>query len=135
MDIITFLGIAYLLSIAFNVVLSYLLKTFDVNLSNKFTIVYWILSPFTLFYTINESLEYWYNTINNKNDLIKYLRNEVENTKYSDVDDNTLFEMGLLIGYHTEYIQWSNIEEILDDMVNKGYISKDGNGKYYVSRK
>lgn len=135
MDIITFLGIAYLLSIAFNVVLSYLLKTFDVNLSNKFTIVYWILSPFTLFYTINESLEYWYNTINNKNDLIKYLRNEVENTKYSDVDDNTLFEMGLLIGYHTEYIQWSNIEEIFDDMVNKGYISKDENGKYYVSRK
>lgn len=135
MDIITFLGIAYLLSIAFNVVLSYLLETFDVNLSNKFTIVYWILSPFTLFYTINESLEYWYNTINNKNDLIKYLRNEVENTKYSDVDDNTLFEMGLLIGYHTEYIQWSNIEEIFDDMVNKGYISKDENGKYYVSRK
>lgn len=135
MDIITFLGIVYLLSIAFNVVLSYLLKTFDVNLSAKFTIVYWILSPFTLFYTINESLEYWYNTINNKNDLIKYLRNEVENTKYSDVDDNTLFEMGLLIGYHTEYIQWSNIEEIFDDMVNKGYISKDENGKYYVSRK
>ena len=135
MDIITFLGIAYLLSIAFNVVLSYLLKTFDVNLSAKFTIVYWLLSPFTLFYTINESLEYWYNTINNKNDLIKYLRNEVENTKYSDVDDNTLFEMGLLIGYHTEYIQWSNIEEIFDDMVNKGYISKDENGKYYVSRK
>ena len=135
MDIITFLGIAYLLSIAFNVVLSYLLKTFDVNLSAKFTIVYWLLSPFTLFYTINESLEYWYNTINNKNDLIKYLRNEVENTKYSDVDDNTLFEMGLLIGYHTEYIQWSNMEEIFDDMVNKGYISKDENGKYYVSRK
>lgn len=135
MDIITFLGIAYLLSIAFNVVLSYLLKTFDVNLSGKFTIVYWLLSPFTLFYTINESLEYWYNTINNKNDLIKYLRNEVENTKYSDVDDNTLFEMGLLIGYHTEYIQWSNMEEIFDDMVNKGYISKDENGKYYVSRK
>lgn len=135
MDIITFLGIVYLLSIAFNVVLSYLLKTFDVNLSAKFTIVYWILSPFTLFYTINESLEYWYNTINNKNDLIKYLRNEVENTKYSDVDDNTLFEMGLLIGYHTEYIQWSNIEEIFDDMVNKSYISKDENGKYYVSRK
>ena len=135
MDIITFLGIAYLLSIAFNVVLSYLLKTFDINLSAKFTIVYWLLSPFTLFYTINESLEYWYNTINNKNDLIKYLRNEVENTKYSDVDDNTLFEMGLLIGYHTEYIQWSNMEEIFDDMVNKGYISKDENGKYYVSRK
>ena len=135
MDIITFLGIAYLLSIAFNVVLSYLLKTFDVNLSDKFTIVYWLLSPFTLFYTINESLEYWYNTINNKNDLIKYLRNEVENTKYSDMDDNTLFEMGLLIGYHTEYIQWSNIEEIFDDMVNKGYISKDENGKYYVNRK
>lgn len=135
MDIITFLGIAYLLSIAFNVVLSYLLKTFDVNLSAKFTIVYWLLSPFTLFYTINESLEYWYNTINNKNDLIKYLRNEVENTKYSDVDDNTLFEMGLLIGYHTEYIEWSNMEEIFDDMVNKGYISKDENGKYYVSRK
>lgn len=135
MDIITFLGIAYFLSIAFNVVLSYLLKTFDVNLSGKFTIVYWLLSPFTLFYTINESLEYWYNTINNKNDLIKYLRNEVENTKYSDVDDNTLFEMGLLIGYHTEYIQWSNMEEIFDDMVNKGYISKDENGKYYVSRK
>ena len=135
MDIITFLCIAYLLSIAFNVVLSYLLETFDVNLSYKFTIVYWLLSPFTLFYTINESLEYWYNTINNKNDLIKYLRNEVENTKYSDVDDNTLFEMGLLIGYHTEYIQWSNIEEIFDDMVNKGYISKDENGKYYVSRK
>lgn len=135
MDIITFLGIAYLLSIAFNVVLSYLLETFDVNLSGKFTIVYWLLSPFTLFYTINESLEYWYNTINNKNDLIKYLRNEVENTKYSDVDDDTLFEMGLLIGYHTEYIQWSNMEEIFDDMVNKGYISKDENGKYYVSRK
>lgn len=135
MDIITFLGITYLLSIAFNVVLSYLLKTFDVNLSAKFTIVYWLLSPFTLFYTINESLEYWYNTINNKNDLIKYLRNEVENTKYSDVDDNTLFEMGLLIGYHAEYIQWSNMEEIFDDMVNKGYISKDENGKYYVSRK
>ena len=135
MDIITFLGIAYLLSIAFNVVLSYLLKTFDINLSAKFTIVYWLLSPFTLFYTINESLEYWYNTINNKNDLIKYLRNEVENTKYSDVDDDTLFEMWLLIGYHTEYIQWSNMEEIFDDMVNKGYISKDENGKYYVSRK
>lgn len=134
MNTIAFWGIVYLVSIMTNVFLTYVLKTFDVNLSGKFTIVYWILSPFTLFGTIYESLKIWYSALRDKNELIKTLRDELGDTKYGGIDDETLLDISLLIGEHLEYIQYPDMETIFDDMLDKGYIYRDENGNYHINK-
>lgn len=134
MNTIAFWGIVYLVSIMINVFLTYVLKTFDVNLSGKFTVVYWILSPFTLFGTIYESLKVWYSALRDKAELIKTLRDELGDTKYGGMDDETLLDISLLIGENLEYIQYPDMETIFDDMFDKGYIYRDENGNYHINK-
>lgn len=134
MNTIAFWGIVYLVSVMINVFLTYVLKTFDVNLSGKFTVVYWILSPFTLFGTIYESLKVWYSALRDKAELIKTLRDELGDTKYGGMDDETLLDISLLIGENLEYIQYPDMETIFDDMFDKGYIYRDENGNYHINK-
>jgi hypothetical protein len=130
-DILILAILFYSLSFCINMICVDKAHLFEFKKSIIFTIVYLILSPLTMFYSVGKAMETWYQFISNKQMIIDALRAEIEDTKYKDLSDEELYEITRILAEHLEYAEYNSFDDIFQALEDAGYIAADEYGRYH----
>lgn len=130
-DIIGLIILIYALSFCINIICVDKAHLFEFKKSIIFTIVYLVLSPFTVFHSIGKAMEAWYQLVSNKQIIIEALRGEIEDTKYKDLSDEELYEITRILAEHLEYAEFNSFDDIFQALEDAGYIAADEHGRYH----
>ena len=130
-DIIGLIILIYGLLLYINIICVDKANLFECRKSIVFTIVYFALSPLTMFYSVGKAMETLYQFISNKQMIIDALRAEIEDTKYKDLSDEELYEITRILAEHLEYAEYNSFDDIFQALEDAGYIAADEYGRYH----
>ena len=130
-DILCLIILFYGLSFCINMICIDKAHLFDLRMSARFTIMYFLLSPLTVFYSVGRAMETWYQITVNKKAIINTLRAEIEGTKYASLKDDELYAITGVLSEHLEYAELGSFDAIFQALEDAGYIAADGHGNYH----
>lgn len=128
MNINDILGLAILfygLSFCINMICVDKVHLFYLKTSVKFTIVYLLLAPLTVFHSVRRAMAA------NKKAIINTLRAEIEGTKYDSLKDEELYSITGVLSEHLEYAELDSFDAIFQALEDAGYIAADEHGRYH----
>jgi hypothetical protein len=108
-------------------------RLFDLKLHIGFTIVYIMLSPFTVFYSIGKAVETWYQDIKNLDLIIQTFIMELEHTQYNSLSYKDLKAITIYLSQHLEFSEYDSFYEIFTELERRNVIYADDNENYHFN--
>lgn len=133
--IIAFCLIYYIVSIVVNYILIEKYKLFDTTLNYRFTLLYIVLSPFVLGFSIGQAMITKYQNMKDMDTIIKTIIAEIENTKYESLSYNDIEELVYYMAEHTEYSVHNSFEEMFEAFEEDKVVVRNAEGKYVFNTK
>lgn len=133
--IIAFCLIYYIVSIVVNYILIEKYKLFDTSLNYRFTLLYIVLSPFVLGFSIGQAMITKYQNMKDMDTIIKTIIAEIENTKYESLSYNDIEELVYYMAEHTEYSVHNSFEEMFEAFEEDKVVVRNAEGKYVFNTK
>ena len=135
-DLIIAIGlIYYIVSIVVNYILIDKYKLFDTSLNYKFTLLYIVLSPFVLGFSIGQAMITKYQNMRDMDTIIKTIIVEIEDTKYESLSYNEIEKLVYYMAEHTEYSVHNSFEEMFEAFEEDKVIVKNAEGNYMFNTK
>ena len=124
----------YLILVLINMILIRACHLFDEDIDRGFTLLYLILSPFTINTSIGQALITSYTNKAEKHHLMSVLRKELENTPYHNMYQEDIDKVLIYLADGLNSMEYNTFEEMFDSLVDRDILYLY-NGRYYFNDK